>query len=138
MTLSPRRFLRATLQHGTRDSHVLGLSTRFDVDRKTFDRAAMRDETAVASLCVIDVSRSDGSERTAQAGRREQDSTVDVAAHDEHFEFTYRHAQLPYRTQVRHDGRWRLRREQAVREVTLQPRQTEEQRLASDSSHWPR
>ena len=65
----------------------------------------------------------------AQAGRREQESTVDVAAQDGYFEFAYGHDQLPYRTRVRHDGRWRLRGEQAVTALTLQPRQTEELRL---------
>ncbi len=42
----------------------------------------------------------------AQSGRREQEGSVDVVAHDQHVELTYRHAQLPYRTEVRHDGRW--------------------------------
>jgi glycogen debranching enzyme len=65
----------------------------------------------------------------AQSGRREQDSTVRVAAHDDRIEFAYEHAELPYRTEVRHDGRWQLRGEQAVTELTLQPRQTEELRL---------
>jgi glycogen debranching enzyme len=65
----------------------------------------------------------------AQSGRREQDSTIDVAAHHGHVEFAYRHAQLPFRTAVRHDGRWRLRGEQAVADLTLQPQQTEEFRL---------
>jgi glycogen debranching enzyme len=65
----------------------------------------------------------------AQSGRREQEASVDVAAHDHHVELTYRHAQLPYRTKVHHDGRWQLRGQRAVTELTLQPRQKEQLRL---------
>jgi NAD(P)-dependent dehydrogenase (short-subunit alcohol dehydrogenase family) len=65
----------------------------------------------------------------AQAGRREQQSAVHIAAHAGRIEFAYGHAALPYRTEVRHDGRWQWRGEQAVTELTLQPRQTEELRL---------
>jgi glycogen debranching enzyme len=65
----------------------------------------------------------------AQSGRREQESTVGVAEHDHRIVFTYAHADLPYRTEVRHDGWWQLRGQQAVTELTLQPRQTEELRL---------
>jgi glycogen debranching enzyme len=65
----------------------------------------------------------------AQSGRREQEGSVDVAAHDQHLELTYRHPQLPYRTEVRHDGRWQLRRQRAVAELTLQPQHPEELRL---------
>ena len=65
----------------------------------------------------------------AQSRRREQDAAVDHCVHGDVFEFTYRHARLAYRTEVRHDGRWALRGESAVIELTLQPRQTEELRL---------
>ena len=65
----------------------------------------------------------------AQSGCREQEAAVDVAAQAHHVEFTYRHAQLPYRTEVRHDGRWQLRGRRVVRELTLEPQQTEELRL---------
>jgi glycogen debranching enzyme len=65
----------------------------------------------------------------AQSGRREQEGSVDIVAHDHHVELIYRHAQLPYRTQVRHDGRWQLHGQRAVTELTLQSRQTEELRL---------
>ena len=65
----------------------------------------------------------------AQSGRREQEGPVDIVPHEEHVELTYRHAQLPYRTQVRHDGRWRLDGQRAVMELTVQPQQTEELRL---------
>jgi glycogen debranching enzyme len=65
----------------------------------------------------------------AQSGRREQEGSVDVVAHDQHIELTYRPVQLPYRTEIRHDGRWQLHGQRAVTELTLQPQQTEELRL---------
>jgi glycogen debranching enzyme len=65
----------------------------------------------------------------AQSGRREQEGSVDIVAHHHQVDLTYRHAQLPSRTEVRHDGRWRLRGQRAVTALTLQPQQTEELRL---------
>jgi glycogen debranching enzyme len=65
----------------------------------------------------------------AQSRRREQEGPVDLSAHDEYLEFTYRHDRLPYRTEVRHDGRWRLRRDAAVIDLALQPQQTEDLHL---------
>ena len=65
----------------------------------------------------------------AQSGRREQEGPVDVVEHDHHLELSYRHAQLPYRTEIRHDGRWQLRGQRIVTQVTLHPHQTEELRL---------
>jgi hypothetical protein len=62
----------------------------------------------------------------AQAGKREQEGRIDLAGRDDGVEFIYRHAQLPYRTKVRHDGRWTLRGERIVTELTLQSQQTEE------------
>jgi len=65
----------------------------------------------------------------AQSGKREQDATVDLAERDRHVEFTYRHAQLPYRTEVRHDGRWKLDGKRLVAELTLHSQETEELHL---------
>jgi glycogen debranching enzyme len=65
----------------------------------------------------------------AQSGRREQEGSVDVAAHDQHVELTYRHVQLPFRTEVRHDGQWQLHGQRAVTKLMLQPQHTEELRL---------
>jgi glycogen debranching enzyme len=65
----------------------------------------------------------------AQSGRREQEAAVDLAAHENRVEFTYRHAQLPYRTEVRHDGRWTSRGERVVAELTLQSQETQELHL---------
>lgn len=65
----------------------------------------------------------------AQSGRREQEAPVETVAQPAAIEFTYRHPDLPYRTMVRHDGRWRLEDGRAVTELTLQPQQTEELRL---------
>jgi glycogen debranching enzyme len=62
----------------------------------------------------------------AQSGRREQQADVDAKAHDDFVEFTYRHPELPYRTQVRHEARWSLREERMVARLTLDPQQTEE------------
>ncbi len=65
----------------------------------------------------------------AQSGRREQEGPVELAPHDQCVALTYGHARLPYRTEVRHGGRWQLRGERIVTELTLQPRQSEELRL---------
>jgi glycogen debranching enzyme len=62
----------------------------------------------------------------AQSGRREQQAEVDVEAHAHHLQFSYRHAQLPFRTEVQHHARWRLQGDRAVTHLTLEPRQTEE------------
>jgi glycogen debranching enzyme len=65
----------------------------------------------------------------AQSGRREQDAPVDVVAHADRVEFAYGHAQLPYRTNVLHNGRWQLREDRLVTELTLESQQTEELHL---------
>ncbi|MGH8635815.1 MAG: glycogen debranching N-terminal domain-containing protein [Burkholderiales bacterium] len=65
----------------------------------------------------------------AQSGKREQQAAVDVAAHHDHLEFSYRHPQLPYRTKVHHDGRWKPHGERVATELTLQSQETEELRL---------
>ena len=65
----------------------------------------------------------------AQSGRREQEAPIDVAAQEDRVVFAYGHAQLPYRTEVRHDGRWRLGGERLAAELTLQSRQREELHL---------
>jgi glycogen debranching enzyme len=65
----------------------------------------------------------------AQSGRRQQEATVETLAREGVIEFTYGHAELPYRTAVRHDGRWRLEGGRATTTIALQPRQTDEFRL---------
>jgi glycogen debranching enzyme len=65
----------------------------------------------------------------AQAGRREQEAPVDVAPHDRHVAFSYRHDRLPYRTDVHHDGRWQFGGRRAVRTLTLAPQSEQELRL---------
>ena len=65
----------------------------------------------------------------AQSGRREQEAPVKISATQQHLEFTYRHAQLPYRTRVLHDGRWKASGDRAVAQLLLQSQQTEELRL---------
>jgi glycogen debranching enzyme len=65
----------------------------------------------------------------AQSGRREQQAGVDLTAHEDHLEFTYQHPELPFRTHVVHDRRWRLRGARLVISVELEPQQTEELRL---------
>ena len=62
----------------------------------------------------------------AQSGRREQQAEVDVEAHAHHLQFSYRHPQLPFRTELQHHARWRLQGDRAVTHLTLEPRQTEE------------
>jgi glycogen debranching enzyme len=66
----------------------------------------------------------------AQSGRREQDAPVEAAARDRHVELAYGHPQLPYRTELRHDGRWHLRGDRIVTTLTLQPRGAETLHLA--------
>lgn len=65
----------------------------------------------------------------AQSGRREQEAPVGVTANADRLEFTYGHAQLPYRTRVRFEGQWTVRGERAVTELTLQSQETKELRL---------
>jgi glycogen debranching enzyme len=65
----------------------------------------------------------------AQAGRREQEARVEVAAHDCHIEFTYQHPELPFRTHAHHDRRWSLRGERLVTALELEPQHAEELRL---------
>jgi glycogen debranching enzyme len=62
----------------------------------------------------------------AHSGRREQDAPVEVSVHDDHLAFTYRHPQLPFHTEIRHEGRWTFRGARAVADVTLEPQQSEE------------
>jgi len=61
----------------------------------------------------------------AQSGRREQQADIDTSAHDGQLEFLYRHPQLPYRTWVRHDGRWRTHGNRLTLALSLAPQQTE-------------
>lgn len=65
----------------------------------------------------------------AQAGRREQDGVVDISETSTHLEFAYRHPQVPYRTAIHHDGRWKRSGARIVTELALQPQQSEELRL---------
>jgi len=62
----------------------------------------------------------------AQSGRREQDAPVEVSLHDDHLAFTYRHPQLPFHTEIHHEGCWTFRGARAVAEVTLAPQQGRE------------
>ena len=61
----------------------------------------------------------------ALSGRREQEAPVEVAARADALEFTYLHADLPLRTRVQHDGRWRLRGERLVAQLEIQPQHTD-------------
>jgi glycogen debranching enzyme len=65
----------------------------------------------------------------AQSGRRQQEGPVDTLAREGVIEFAYGHADLRYRTEVRHDGRWRMEGGRAARTIVLQPRETQELRL---------
>jgi glycogen debranching enzyme len=62
----------------------------------------------------------------AQAGQREQYGDVDVRAHDDHVELTYRHPQLPLRTRVHHDGKWTCHSDRLVANVRIEPQQEQE------------
>src|SRR3989442_1442781 len=61
-----------------------------------------------------------------QPGRREQDGPVEISVHDDHVALTYRHPQLPFHTEVRHEGQWSFRGTRAVADVTLTPQQAGE------------
>jgi glycogen debranching enzyme len=65
----------------------------------------------------------------AQSGKREQHADVDISAHDRRIELTYRHPELPFRTEVHHDRPWTARGTRAVFSVTLAPQQTLETHL---------
>jgi glycogen debranching enzyme len=61
----------------------------------------------------------------AQAGRREQEAPVNAMAGERHVSFTYQHPQLPFRTDVEHDGRWTWRDGRLTLQLTLEPQQCE-------------
>jgi hypothetical protein len=63
----------------------------------------------------------------AQSGKREQDAPVDPGASDGILAFAYRHPQLPYRTEIRHDARWRPVSPGLSATCVLQPRQAFDQ-----------
>lgn len=65
----------------------------------------------------------------AQAGRREQHADVDVVARDQRMEFTYRHPQLPFRTDVHFGSLWTVGDGRAAALVKLEPQATLELRL---------
>jgi glycogen debranching enzyme len=65
----------------------------------------------------------------AQSGTREQQAEVETSSHGDHLEFRYRHPDLPYRTCVRHDARWRSSGDRLTAALTLAPQQAEELRL---------
>jgi glycogen debranching enzyme len=62
----------------------------------------------------------------AQSGRREQQAGVAVAAHPNALEFTYGHPDLPFRSEIRHDGRWRVEGDRLVADLALDTQQEEE------------
>jgi glycogen debranching enzyme len=61
----------------------------------------------------------------AQSGRREQEAPVDTVAGRQQLAFVYRHPQLPFRTDVHHDGQWRVTKDRLLKDLTLAPQQTE-------------
>jgi glycogen debranching enzyme len=71
----------------------------------------------------------------AQSGRREQQGPVDVLAGEHHLAFTYRHPQLPFSTQVRHDGRWTARSGRLSIVLDLPPQQLEQLSLRVAPEH---
>jgi len=62
----------------------------------------------------------------AQSGRREQDAPVEVSIHDDRLALSYRHPQLPFHTEIHHEGGWTFRGARAVADVTLAPQQRQE------------
>lgn len=67
-----------------------------------------------------------GDIQEAQAGKREQHADVDVAPHDGYLEFTYEHAELPFRSKVHHDPAWTFQRDRLVANLELEPQRTYE------------
>jgi glycogen debranching enzyme len=65
----------------------------------------------------------------AQSGRREQDAPVRTAVEERDIGFAYDRADLPYRTNLRHDGGWRFEAGRILKNLTLEPKQTDTLRL---------
>ena len=61
----------------------------------------------------------------AQSGRREQEAPVDTSTGPQRLAFSYRHPELPFRTDVQHDGRWSVRNDRLAIELTLAAQQRE-------------
>jgi glycogen debranching enzyme len=66
----------------------------------------------------------------AQAARREQDGGVTVTTTPTSVGFTYTHPDLPFRTDVRHDGRWIARDNRLLITLSLASQQREELSLS--------
>jgi glycogen debranching enzyme len=101
--------LRLSLRAG-----VAGLTVTLIVANRTRRRVEC-DLTWVIGADFADI-------QEAQSGRREQHAPVDLTSHVDHVALTYRHPKLPLRTDVRHDGRWRLEGERLTRRLALEPR----------------
>ena len=56
----------------------------------------------------------------AQSGKREQQADVHVDRCDDRIAFTYEHAELPFRTEVRHDAAWTSQGDRLVATLELE------------------
>jgi glycogen debranching enzyme len=62
----------------------------------------------------------------AQSGHREQQASIDTVAAGGYVEFTYRHPELAFSTQIHHDSRWSWRGERLVAQLALESQHTDE------------
>ena len=58
----------------------------------------------------------------AQAGKREQRGSVEIARAGDRIEFSYQHPTLGFRTQDHHDGTWRLDGHRLLADVAFEPK----------------
>jgi glycogen debranching enzyme len=61
----------------------------------------------------------------AQSGKREQEAAVDTSVEPRRIAFAYRHPDLRLRTDVQHDGRWRVNGDRVIIDLTLGAQQSE-------------
>jgi glycogen debranching enzyme len=91
-----------------------------DVTMTVTNRGRRRVEVEIA--WVLDADFADIQE--AQAMRREQNAPVDRTDAASAIQFSYRHRDLPFRTEVRHGGDLTARGDRASTHLTLDPQQT--------------
>ena len=86
------------------------------------NRARRRVEFVVS--CTLGADFADIQE--AQSGSREQQAEIDTAATNSGVDFTYRHPDLAFKSQIRYDTKWTWRGDRLVAPLALESQQTED------------
>jgi glycogen debranching enzyme len=111
----PERSLDIRLSYAVR-------SARLDVTLLVTNRA--RRSLTFTIGCALGADFADIQE--AQSGKREQQDGIDTSARDGRIAFTYRHPQLPYRSDVAHGAEWAADGGTLTARITLAPQETRE------------